>query len=221
MTRAAPRCGPRGIGARAARVVPGVEPVGGPLPDVPGHVGQPVAVRRVGADGGGADEAVGAGVALREAGPGRRSSGARRRAPARRPTGSGDGRGRRARRTPTRPRSAAASPTTRRTPARRSRRRARPGGRRGPPGRIAGPRGDPTRRRAPAATTPRRRPRASAGSRPAAGPRTRTTSRSARPRSGGRSPRRRPRTARWSRPCGRSRTARARTSCAGPSPSAG
>src|SRR5947207_1052914 len=62
--RAAPR--PVRVGAQPAEMVLRAEPVGAPLPDVPRHVVEPVAVRREGVDRRGAIVAVLDGVAGRE-----------------------------------------------------------------------------------------------------------------------------------------------------------
>ena len=86
--------------------------------------------------------------------PATRSCGARRRARARRPTGRRRPPGRRARRTPTRPPSAAACRPRRSTRRRRPRRRARPGAPPAPRDPSAGP---------PDGASPRPRPRATTG----------------------------------------------------------
>ena len=116
----------RSIALRGSRV----EPVGAPLPDVAGHVVEAVAVGRERVDRSGAVEAVRGGVLARERRPARRSSvlaaGLELVAPRERPAAPG----RRARRTPTPPRSAGACRPTRSRRGRRSRRRARPGARR-------------------------------------------------------------------------------------------
>ena len=147
---------------------------------------QPEAVGRVGADGAGADPAVGAGVVAAGSRPGRRSSGARRRARARRPTGSASLRCRREPPAPIRPRWGGGCRSTRRTRRRRASSRGRRGGLRGPRCRCAVPRGGASRRPRPPATTGSRRRRASGGSRRAGARRTRRRSRSPRRWSGGR-----------------------------------
>ena len=123
MTRATPERGPGGS-PRGLPVVRGIEPVGGPLPDVASHLVHAVAVGVEGLTG--AVPAYPSAIVF-SAGkvPGRRSCGAPRRVPAHRPTGTCARRARPVRRTPTRPRSAGASPSTRRTRARHSTIRAR------------------------------------------------------------------------------------------------
>ena len=141
MTRCVPCSGPVGSRRGAVPVRRRVEPVGAPLPHVAGHVVQAESVRLEGVDGRRPGEAVGARVGSPGTSPGTRSSGARRRARARRPTGTPSRAGRRGRRTPTRLRSAASSRSTRRTPGRRSTTRGRRGGPRVRRGSDCGPSG--------------------------------------------------------------------------------
>ena len=110
MTRCVPVRRTDRVRRGARRVVVGREPVRAPLPHVAGHVVQPEAVRRERVDRRGAVPAVGAACSRPGTLPATRSCGARRRARARRPTGTAAARARRGPRTPTRPRSAAGSP---------------------------------------------------------------------------------------------------------------
>ena len=170
---------------RAALRHPGVvraDPaVGAPLPDVAGHVVQAVAVGGY-ASTGRCRSSRRRRSWLGERRPATRSSGARRRARARRPTGRPRRRGRRGRRTPTRPRSAAARRPRRRTRRRRASDTCTTGWSARSPRSDCGPSGcaqsaPSTWRHHGAAATPR-----VGGSRRAAGRRRRTTSRSARHR---------------------------------------
>ena len=142
------RVGPLRIARDAARrgelrVVVGPVPVAHPLPHVAGHVVEAVAVGRKLRDRRDPDEAVLAGVAVRESGPGRCSPSMCRRAELVAPGVELAARARRARRTPTRPRSAAACRPIARTPPRPRRRRARPGIARVPSIVLSGPCGMP------------------------------------------------------------------------------
>ncbi len=129
------------VRALVACVEVAAEPVRAPLPHVPGHVVETERVRCEGVDGAGAEEAVVARVARRETLPARRSCDVCRPARARRPTGTGAARARRARRTPTRPRSVAAPKPMRSRRWRRPRRRVRRGAHRRPSSSDCGPSG--------------------------------------------------------------------------------
>ena len=119
-----------GRDAARARDLVGVArhvPVGRPLPDVPGHVVEAVAVRREAPDRRGPLVAVELQVLPRELALPACSPSPSRRGSARRPRRTRRPRARRARRTPTRPRSAAPCPPRPRRPRRPRRRRATTG----------------------------------------------------------------------------------------------